>query len=114
MTLGPGEQGFEGQSPNGPLETRVDVDLGDDHTLQFWTWHGDAEQQRAGAIVTHRKPDGAWCQGSIAFDVPISRERAPGRPSWTVHSWEPLTLSPSLVCHCGDHGFVRDGCWVRA
>ena len=111
---GPGEQGFEGQAPTGPLDTRIDLDLGDDHTLQFWSWYGEPKGQRSGAIVTHKKPDGTWCQGSISFDVPASRERASGRPSWTVHSWEPLTLAPSLVCHCGDHGFIREGRWVRA
>lgn len=109
-----GEQGFEVQAEHGPPDVRVDLDLGDDHTLQFTTWYSDPAKAIGGAIMTHRKPDGSWCQGSITFDVPVSREKRPEGPHWTVQSMEPLTLSPSLVCHCGDHGFIRDGRWVRA
>ena len=109
-----GEQGFELQAAQGERCVRVDVDLGDDHTLQFTIWYGDPAEQVGGAIVTHRRSDGSWCQGSITFDVPISREKRPVGPRWIVESWEPLTLSPSLRCHCGDHGFIREGQWVQA
>lgn len=109
-----GQQGFEVQTEWGSHHIKVDVDLGDDQTLEFTTWYGDLTKTTGGAIVTHRKPDGSWCQGSITFDVPISREKAPGRPMWTVESWDPLKLSPSLACHCSDHGFIRQGRWERA
>lgn len=29
-------------------------------------------------------------------------------------SIDPLTLSPSVLCQCGAHGFIRDGKWVAA
>jgi hypothetical protein len=53
----------------------------------------------------------------------------PARALWQVQTWEPLTISPSLLCkmprfgpdnkaipgtECGDHGFIRGGRWVRA
>jgi hypothetical protein len=38
-----------------------------------------------------------------------------GQPSWTVESWEPLTLSPSILrTECGCHGYIRSGVWVAA
>ena len=34
-------------------------------------------------------------------------------PRWTVHSTEPLTVTPSVHCRgCGLHGFITDGRWV--
>ena len=29
-------------------------------------------------------------------------------------AYDPLTVAPSLLCACGDHGFIRDGKWVPA
>ncbi len=105
------------------------IDLGDDHVLRFTCWDPDLglnpqwahlallirqHGPRYGAIVAHKKPDGSLCEGSITFDTPLSRANGTKVPLWQVHSWEPLTLSPSLLCHCGDHGFIRGGRWVRA
>jgi len=106
--------GFQVQTESGEHHVKVDLDLGDDHSLQFTTWYGDPAEALGGAIVTHKKADGTWCQGAVTFDVPISREKAPGRPTWRVESWDPLTLAPSLLCHCGDHGHIRGGRWERA
>lgn len=34
-------------------------------------------------------------------------------PIWTVESWDPLTLSPSILCRtCGLHGYIRGGKWI--
>jgi hypothetical protein len=34
---------------------------------------------------------------------------------WDVEQEEPLTISPSLLCHvCGNHGFIREGRWIPA
>ena len=100
----------------------ADLDLGDDHYLQFYGWTDPAgiAHERVGAIVWHRlpaAPDG-WCGGGILFST------APAGmvgDRWTVESWEPLTLSPSLASNgappaytCSDHGFIREGRWVRA
>lgn len=85
--------------------------------------------ERAGAIVGHVRPDdGAYCEGAIIFDSSTMRRLNPARPRWQVLSWEPLTLTPSLLCkarrfgpdgpipgtECGDHGFIRGGRWERA
>jgi hypothetical protein len=101
-----------------------DIDLGHDHKLWFFGWHPDRELnpqyetkpdiERAGATVGHKKSDGSDCLGGIWFDVPEAFELVGGRAVWQVQSWEPLTVSPSLLCHCGDHGFIREGKWVPA
>lgn len=109
------------------------IDLGYGHRLRFAEWspdlsipanaerYGDIADQfpvTAGAIVEHdmpvsdRFPEG-HCEGYINFDLPLVREHFSG-PYWQVVTWEPLTLSPSLQCHCGDHGYIRDSVWVPA
>lgn len=109
-----------------PLEIVPDIDLGDDHYLVFTRWAPDdlpANRERFGvplpvvekygAIIRHYKPNGEMCEGCITFDGGWQRKNG-SAPTWTVESWEPLTCSPSLLCHCGDHGFIRGGKWVRA
>jgi hypothetical protein len=108
---------------------RVDLDLGWKHTLRWSVWDPDLQLNpdltkfadeypaRIGAIVTHRD-EGDWCDGFLFFDVPMAHQfnsaREEGKHYWQVESWDPLTLSPSIKCHCGDHGFVRQGRWVPA
>lgn len=66
-----------------------------------------------GLIESHPTADGRGCSGSVTFDVPEAEGLA--GPRWTVESWEPLTISPSVLCRgCGHHGFIRDGAWVPA
>jgi hypothetical protein len=109
------------------------LDLGHEHTLRFTRWAPDPQRnpqhaglaavERVGAIVAHASdhecsasglsPAG-WCEGSILFDSQVTRRLFPHRSRWTVESWEPLTLSPSLLCHCGDHGHIIDGRWRPA
>lgn len=106
-----------------PLDTKVDIDLGDGHTLRYTKWAPDRalnpqykdlpDTDRLGAIVCHTRADGGPCEGIIFFDCPQASAGWPNSPKWKVESWEPLTLSPSLRCHCGDHGFIRQGKWVR-
>lgn len=103
----------------------TDVDLGHGHSIRLAEWDPDLELNpqcahlagqlpaTVSAIVTHKTPGGDDCEGVITFDTPITREQFSG-PFWTVESWEPLTLSPSLLCHCGDHGFIKQGKWVPA
>ena len=71
--------------------------------------------EHAQALIAHPRLDGTGeCMSGIVPDT------APAvfigsRPTWHVEQWEPLTLSPSLLCCvCGDHGFVREGRWVPA
>jgi hypothetical protein len=89
------------------------IDLGDDHWLAYTDYQGE----RAGASQGHKRADGTECVGFIAFEGRAwARSFGPGAiATWKVEQEEPLTLSPSLLCRsCGDHGFIRDGKWVRA
>ncbi len=83
------------------------LDLGGGHALSHYERDGD----KFGAIFRHPKPDGSgWCYCRLWF-------KDPGyviQQVWTVQSWEPLTLDPSVQCHCGYHGHIRDGKWVSA
>lgn len=119
------------------------LDLGDGHWLEYTSWAPDRElnpqyegipdEPRWGALVGHSLRSGddlcAWrggveCIASVTFDGPVQRQMSvaqrthggvnPEAPFWQIESWEPLTISPSLLCHCGDHGFIRGGLWVRA
>lgn len=101
-----------------------ELDLGHGHALRFTRWGPDRELNphrahlpdvdRCGAIVEHQTPAGEPCAGAVLFDDPVVREVFSGRPVWQVESWDPLTISPSVLCSCGDHGFVRGGRWVPA
>jgi hypothetical protein len=105
--------------------TSEPLDLGDDHRL-FWVGFAPdrtlnpqyanlPDVERCGAIVQHKMPDGKWCSGYVRFDIAALAHLEPGRPKWTVHSMEPLTLSPSIECRaCKDHGYIRNGRWERA
>ena len=59
-------------------------------------------------------PTKALCIAAITFKSPTQAKVRPEGPTWDVASYEPLTVSPSILCHCGDHGFIRDGQWVPA
>jgi len=110
-----------------------DVDLGGGWRLWFVGWHPDRDlnpqyaevpdAERYGAVLAHPLRPGdteprclarGECQGSVTFASDTQRAIEPGRPAWEVASWEPLTMSPSVLCHCGAHGFVQDGRWVSA
>ena len=94
-------------------DTNPVIDLGDSHTLQWSRYKDDAH---AGATVAHKKPDGSDCAGFISIaGGQWAKEFESGIATWTLESVDPVTLSPSLLCvNCGDHGFVRQGKWVRA
>lgn len=122
------------------MNRAFDIDLGHNHTLSFTSWKPDRslnpqyEQpdgsypsvEKFGATVHHVRADGTKCSGGITFDGEWARRYWPQGHLWTVESWEPLTLSPSLLCKapldgvtlngptCDDHGFIREGKWVPA
>jgi hypothetical protein len=116
-----------------------DLDLGDGHSLVWTDWDPDLELnpqylglpperpgEHHGAIIRH--PAGptpqTWsdafleglCEGGIVFDTERNRATPAwdAQARWQVDSWDPLTISPSVLCACGDHGFIREGRWVRA
>lgn len=95
------------------------IDLGSGHTMTYCTRYSLEPGERCGIIVYHPiRPDDqvcAWrgeCGGWVAFDIPANA--ADTGHKWQVEQAEPLTLAPSLLCHCGDHGFIQGGRWVPA
>lgn len=88
------------------------LDLGHGVTLEFRSW---GEIERAGYFQEHRTSGGEACFSGGMFDLPGVRENFPERELWQVESFDPLTLSPSMLCTiCGNHGFVKNGRWVPA
>ena len=97
----------------GGQEESVDVDLGDGHTLQWSEWKGE----RIGGIITHTKSDSPTgkCSGAFWISDAFLKENNRTAPIWKFNGdFNKPTLEPSFLCHCGDHGFVREGKWVRA
>ena len=88
------------------------IDIGSDHHMAFFSWH---EVAHAGVMVKHPSkgqnhiPAGDLCMGSIGFDLPETKGMSGGK--WQVQSMDPLTVSPSLLCSCGNHGYIRNGRW---
>lgn len=105
--------------------TVAPIDLGHDHTLHFHSWAPDRDLnpqydhlpdvERWGATIEHphaQRP-GERHKGGVTFHGEVQDAISP-YAKWDVLSWEPLTLSPSILCECGDHGFIREGRWVPA
>lgn len=109
-----------------------DLVLDDDHFLVFTMWAPDdipsnrklygtpvPRVEKYGALIRHyiKKKDGSieLCEGSILFDGEWQRYNNKGGHAtfWRVDCWEPLTVTPSLICHCGDHGAIREGRWEK-
>src|SRR5215213_283197 len=101
------------------------IDLGEGHTCEFAQWAPDRDlnphvadvpdEPRYALLIHHQNPAGEGCAGMVTFAGDVQRRVEPDRPNvWDVQSWDPLTISPSVLCSCGDHGFIREGRWVRA
>lgn len=99
-------------------------DLGEDHWAEYTAWAPDRELNpqsahlpdvdKYGILIYHKNPSGEWCAGFCTFAGDVQREVAPLATTWDVVSWDPLTITPSVLCSCGDHGFIREGRWARA
>lgn len=98
------------------MDRPADLDLGGGVRLWWFGWHPDRELNpqyadlpdldRAGALIVH----GNGCYSGINFRSPGMERAFPEHATWVVESWDPLTLSPSLLCRtCGWHVFIRDG-----
>ena len=90
------------------------VHIGHGVYIRFTGIHGQPADVKGGLIVAHVHEDGELCEGGVTFAVPETDHYPVDRPRWTVVSWEPLTLSPSISAPCGLHGFITDGAWVPA
>lgn len=97
------------------------MDLGHGHFLKFVSWVPDRDlnpqfadipnNPRCGANIWHPnlKNPGQECVSYIGLDPKVTADAA---SLWQIESWDPLTLSPSLLCTaCGDHGHIRNGRW---
>lgn len=76
----------------------------------------DSQSRFVGLYHKHRTPEGEECMGSIYFELEWVRNNPAlsNVAKWMVETWEPLTVSPSLLCSCGHHGFIRGGKWITA
>src|SRR6266403_2754391 len=101
------------------------IDIGNGHFLSFAGWAPDRELnpkyvgipdvEKYGATIYHDDPQGRPCVGFVTFSGDVQRLIEPNRPNvWDVISWDPLTISPSVLCSCGDHDFIREGRWIHA
>lgn len=74
---------------------------------------GPTNERYRGLYNTNREL--GRCSGYVSFDGETMRRISPNSQMWTVESFDPLTISPSvLCCACGHHGFIRQGLWVPA
>ena len=103
---------FETPEPN-EQKKEHDLDLGDGHWIDWTSYHG----QRCGGIITHTttKNEAGLCSGSFWTDSRYHIDCGKQGPVWKMAGTdEKPTFTPSFLCACGDHGFVRDGKWIRA
>jgi hypothetical protein len=105
----------------------VDLDLGAGYFGSFCRWapnrdlnphYADVPDiEKACLVIYHPLAEpGKYCIGMVNFETPdIEKIFGPNSHRWKVESMEPLTLSPSIFCRqCNDHGFIREGKWVKA
>lgn len=104
------------------------IDIGEGFEVSFFEWDPERElnPQYEGVESVEKAGYILWRDGSSVgsgwFDLPEVRliPWTGKRNLWTVESWEPLTLSPSIQCHELDgktpsyHGWIREGRWVNA
>ena len=95
------------------------IDLGEGRSVKFFTVDGvnivGATEEHPSAKDTSVHKAGEACAGGVYFDVPELPAGWKPLQRWTVESWNPLTLSPSVLCTlCGNHGFIRESKWVLA
>lgn len=93
-----------------PSFAAPDLWLDDCNVLEFVHWKDEPEPYMA--FWWHRATtrESGWCHGGFQWRRP---DPIIDGPLWTLESWDPLTISPSLLClSCRSHGFIRAGKWV--
>lgn len=90
------------------------VYLDDNNAVTFVTWKDETEPYMA--IWYHNRPGtDTLCFGSFGWRNPSPETMTKPDPLWTLHSLNPLTVTPSLLClDCKAHGFITNGKWVPA
>jgi hypothetical protein len=90
------------------------IDIG--HGVTMWLRYEPGVDGPAGLRYDHPAPNGNECGGGVLFDLPGVREvlHVGAGAVWQVESLDPLTISPSLLCSCGHHGWIKQGRWVPA
>lgn len=95
--------------------TAARINIGGGHEIEFVSYKG---AEKVAINDYHKTSDGKPCQGFIPFRGNAWADQfkdSPDYQSWEVHSIEPLTITPSLLCRsCGDHGFITNGKWVKS
>lgn len=95
------------------------IDIGPGVTVEIHRVDGEAygltEHHTDPSRPTHDAARGNCC-GYCRFDNDVgTRVHADySGPRWKVESLDPLTLSPSILCSCGHHGFIKQGKWIPA
>lgn len=100
-------------------------DLGHGHRGEYSAWAPDRDLnpqdalhpdvEKWGMLIFHANvTTGEPCAGFVTFAGDVQREVSPNATTWDVQCWDPLTITPSVLCSCGDHGFIREGRWVPA
>ena len=113
-------------------------DLNKYHYLGYFHWYFLTSCKYArnthtnglhGLIQPHLDRYMQWCGGGITFaghTHPGTSDSERKQADWDLLSLHPLHIEPSLLCRshlwrsghdeeeCGDHGFIRDGKWVKA
>lgn len=102
------------------------IDFGDGVTGYWLGWRPDrdipanaeryagiADIEKCSLVLDHRNAKtGEPHQGCVTANRPGSRLIfGDQHPLWDVVNEEPLTLTPSVLCSCGWHGFITDGKW---
>ncbi len=94
--------------------------LDDDNAIGFIE---DSEGKCGGTLFHRRNPplaDWPYCAGGFYWRQPVTyRDKiTPWQERkvtlWQLESIDPLTLSPSILCNCGHHGFIKQGKWIQA
>jgi len=102
-------------------------DIGNDHFMSFYGWNPDdlpgnvelygyplPDIEMAAVCVSHpHRVTGKECQSIASLRHP-EEPRFQHPVMWDVQDWniENFTMSPSILCECGDHGFIQQGRWV--
>jgi hypothetical protein len=93
------------------------LDLGSGHKAKFYTSDKSGDVA-VGLLILHPKGpihNGAYedipeCMGGITFNIPEAANLT--GPKWDLVSLDPIHVEPSVLCDCGDHGWIRNGKWV--